>query len=296
MKRFTVITAMIHLFVHSLSGLTLFAFSLFGSLAFAVPQMDSSVGFSSPLALTVVRDSVDKDLFYIFPQRFGLAKRSGGRYKFYVQNYNNGLFDKKAFVSMTFAPYFDKGLLARAVREIKATNRLARFSLVPIRSSQLSTPKIMFPGFDDVSCESTGGLLGQDISCHITLNRKGISLFLKRLQTDLTHVFHVNYKFLGALGSQNTELAHSIPMYAGKISGPYFFDENGSLIATPEIESEADLGESFEDVLTELRVIEKESERHEPAQIPTGAILEELADAIRKITGTLVDLAPIIQR
>ena len=196
--------------------------------AHATPVIDSVVGSKSLVTITVVRDSIDKNLYYLFPQKMALAKGSDRKFVFFSQEFVDlPQEEPKGYVSMSFSPYFDKNAVVTIVTEILQENENAKFSMIPITNSNIRAPKILFPGLEQVSCDTGAGMFSQDISCNLILNSTGLRFFKGILQKSITNVFQFSYSIHAVVGEEKVTLTQSIPMYAGNLQLSYFHNIDG---------------------------------------------------------------------
>lgn len=206
----------------------LFLFILNTGSVKAMPVIDDVVGSKKLVAITVVRDSLDKNLYYLFPQKMALAKGSDRKFIFFSQEFVDSPQDEpKGYVSMSFSPYFDKNAVVTIVTEILQENKNAKFSMIPITNSNIRAPKILFPGLEQVSCDTGAGMFSQDISCNLILNSTGLRFFKGILQKSITNVFQFSYSTHVVVGEEKVTLTQSIPMYAGNLQLSYFHNMDG---------------------------------------------------------------------
>lgn len=206
--------------------LSLFIFKT--SNANAIPVIDDVVGSKSLVTITVVRDNLDKNLYYLFPQKMALAKGSDRKFIFLSQEFVDlPQEEPKGYVSMSFSPYFDKNAVVTVVTEILQENINAKFSMIPITNSNIRAPKILFPGLEQVSCDAGAGLFSQDVSCNLILNSAGLRFFKGILQKSITNVFQFSYSLHAIVGEEKVTLNQSIPMYAGNLQLSYFHNIDG---------------------------------------------------------------------
>lgn len=202
---------------------------IFPLLSNSAPIMDSAIGTPQPNIITIVRDSEDSHLYYIFPQRMGLAENEDGTKRFLYQEYKHDFFTTRAHVTSTFTAQYDKDLVKEKVDEIRAQDAAARFAFVPTITSEIKPAELLHPTIAKTECPVISGIFGQDLACSFIVYGGSLrKLFVKTILNTHTHVFYLNYTFVGHVMGTDKELTHSIPVYTGGLTlKDYFKDSNG---------------------------------------------------------------------
>ncbi len=265
---------------------TAVAFSIAAQNIFAMPNFDKSVGFSAPMQISILRDTEDPHNFYLFPQRFGVARDEIKKLKFYGQQYYDEQHNLRAFIEVTFTPYFDKDSVLAAIKEIKRNDPNSRFSLVSIIGTELEVPKILFPGIEKLDCQTIGGFLGQDVNCRIEVNTLGVNLFFQRVSQNFLVLFNNTYSFNALSANEIKEIHHTIPMYAGKIPMSYVYKPNGGPLTKPKDDQQEDLGATLEEIQEEISKMADEMTQHAPSVVNIDEILKKFNRYRGNITPT----------
>lgn len=210
--------------------LLLFCAMLAGSIAKATPVLEQGVGTVTPYTVTILPDDQDKNLFYFFPNHYGLSQL-GDRKAFSCLQ--SRLASGASIVECNMI--FDAELstdTTKKIQEIKATIPQAKFSPVPYTKMTIILNKNTHPYLADVECQRNGSETGQEVTCDWKVNPSKFLPFRRMiLDNALVEVMQYEAQFIAVVDHQKISVPYTIPIYVSDLGkGDYFFDSNGNVL------------------------------------------------------------------
>jgi len=210
-------------------------FGLFFSLTtLATPVMDTLVGTPTEYMVSVAPDDKDPNLYYFFPNHFGLAQNPTNNMKLfsYIEKCENfWCFSTPAYVNTIFEAGVSPQLTQK-LAEIKKANPNAKFTPIPILSSSFFKTNVFNVLLSGVACQEQGNLLGQQLACVWKVDDSNRTTFRRAVrQNILVQVLSYGYSFIGMVRGQAMTFNQAIPVYVSDLDkGNYFLDSNGRVI------------------------------------------------------------------
>lgn len=149
-------------------------------LAQAIPVVNENVASSG--TITIYPDYLDPNHFYIAPNVVLLARNQNDVPVFTYLEYKKYVFEKGAYLVMTFVPAYTRADLEDAKLKIIKEKPKAFFSGVPFVESNLSLTGALKQLFEETQCDHKAGLIGQEQSCMMDLTKFGRKTFLKAIE------------------------------------------------------------------------------------------------------------------
>jgi hypothetical protein len=204
-------------------------FLMTGTMAQAVPVIDTATGTTSGLLVTILPDSVDKNLYYFFPTNWGVATSvKSKKPAFSYIEYSTGWFSPpQATVTAAFAAEGAPDLDLK-LKEILKDNALAKFTPIPILSARYVPHKNFAKWITNVDCFEKGNTIGQIIGCTWTATVDSGRTFYRVVKgTGIIQVLEYNYVFGAMVNGKYTEISHSAGIYLDGLENGDFWDADG---------------------------------------------------------------------
>lgn len=198
----------------------------------ATPRMDVGVGDSNNYLATVIPDSVDSNLYYVFPQSSSVSIKKDGTEDFtYVENRKYGYFKYSvlsAQLNIGVSVSLDSPLLKAKLSEIKARNPNAVFTVITAYKTEMVGLNANIDYFLSSDCGRVSGPLEVPVYCTINIRPELSFGFRKLIKNTQARVFNLIYHFYGSVSGVVNSYSFSVPILIGSLSGEqYFVDQFG---------------------------------------------------------------------
>lgn len=187
--------------------------------ASALPVLNS--GTAGAEMVTVLPDHENKNLYYLAPTVFVVAKDSTGAPNFsYIEYYSSGG-SKRAVLQTTLRPDFSYEAIEKAKAEIRKYNPAATFTALPFESTKVNFTDALKDLMIATDCKHQAGTVADEQTCAFKLSRRGIKVITPMLRRGLAIATQFAYQINGvrknADGSyQNQQNPYQV---AGRIGG-----------------------------------------------------------------------------
>jgi hypothetical protein len=176
-------------------GILFLLINVFGAASIAAPVLNENVADSG--LITIYRDHVDANRFYIAPNVVKVAKNAKGQPEFSYTVYSTGFFSHNAILQIVLEPQYTQDDLVAVEKIMSAKNPQAQFSGVPVISAGVSFENIDKDLIEENGCNHAAGLVGQQIACTLHLSSKGNEVFTKlinagQLVSTMSYIYRVN--------------------------------------------------------------------------------------------------------
>lgn len=203
--------------------------------AFATPVMDTAIGAGSNLVVTIVPDDKDPNLYYFFPNHFGLSRDSNNKRQLfsYIEKSEGFLgLSKSGYVNTIFEAGVSS-LLSQKTDEIKKANPNAKFAPITIFRAGFLPHDVFNILLTNIDCQHYGNVIGQQVACAWKVKGGDCEIFRHAVTKNaLVQVLDYGYSFIGMIQGKPVEINHSVPVYVSDLeSGNYFFDSEGRVIS-----------------------------------------------------------------
>lgn len=200
--------------------------------AWSVPMIDSAKGTTIARSITVLSDDKDPNLFYYFPNHYGLGTDQKNRKLFSYIERATGWFSKPvAQVSTVYEAYFSEDLNLK-IAEIKKEHPNAKFTPIPYTNARIVPNRIYNFMLSKVVCQETGNHIGQQIACVWEIAPPFQRVFRQAARSaSVVQVLEYSYSFAATQNGKPLEFRHSVPIYFSDLmTGRYFLDSQGNPI------------------------------------------------------------------
>lgn len=190
-------------------------------------------------SVTVFPDHLDRNLHYLAPTVFVVAKDENGRPNFSYLEYRNAQGGRRAILQTTLRPDFSYAEIEKAKNEIRKLNPAAQFTALPFEATSVNFVDSLKELLVSSDCKHRAGTVADEQSCAFRLSSRGIKVMRPMLKVGLTVSTSFKYAINGvhqnADGSYTTK--QNVYEVAGRIGGPelakypeLFRDERGGVI------------------------------------------------------------------
>ena len=176
--------------------MSLLVSSMYCVNANALPVMNDNVSTSK--MVTMYKDHIDKNKFYIAPNFMGLVIGENNVPLFSYNEYKKNIFKRKAIVQSILETKFNDDIEV-AITELKKRNAKASIHTLPFLESKMKFGEVLNELIEQSDCDNYGAQIGAQMSCSFRLSPRGRNLFKRQIKDNIIITMTYEYTISGCI-------------------------------------------------------------------------------------------------